>query len=68
MARFVQFENRLYDLSDSSLETAAIGTYNGKDIYSAESLLCDIEEITQPVVIFPIEHDSHIIENARWFN
>ena len=68
MVRFVQFDNRLYDLCNGSLETAAIGTYNGTDIYSAESLLCDIKEITQPVVIFPIEHDSHIIENARWFN
>lgn len=68
MTRFVQFENRLYDLSDGSLQTTAIGNYNGKDIYSAESLLCAIEEIYQPVVVFPIEHDSHIIKNARWFN
>lgn len=66
--RFVLMGNDYYDLADGSLDGNAIGECEGRKIYSAETLLGELEIKSEPVMIFPIEHDATILKNARWFN
>lgn len=66
--RFVRMGNDYYDLANGSLDGNAIGEYEGRKIYSAETLLGELEMKHEPVVIFPIEHDADILKTARWFD
>ena len=67
MSRFVILNSDIYDLSDGSLRCEPIGTIDGRRIFAAEALLEEIEGLTAPKVIYPIEHDADIIARARWF-
>lgn len=67
MSRFVILNTDIYDLSDGTLKCEPIGSIGGRRIFPAEALLEEIEGLTGPRVIYPIEHDADIIARARWF-
>lgn len=54
MTRYVMFKGTIYDLDDGSLKTdEPVYRYKGYAVWSAEALLCEIENITETVVIKP---------------
>lgn len=54
MTRYVMFKGTIYDLQDGSLATVEPAyRRNGYDVWSAETLLCEIEDITETTFIKP---------------
>lgn len=54
MTRYVMFKGTIYDLQDGSLKTdAPVHRRNGYAIWSAEALLCEIEDTTETTFIKP---------------
>ena len=65
--RFVLMGNDYYDLANGSLHGSAIGECEGRKIYSAETLLGELEMKDEPVMIFPIKYDTDILKKAKWY-
>lgn len=54
MTRFVMYKGKIYDLMDGALNTGTpVYRKKGYDVWSAEALLCEIEESSGTTVIKP---------------